>query len=179
MVLIQFTGLSGSGKTTLALNVQKLLHQKGYVVEVIDGDVYRQKFCSDLGFSKEDRYESIKRLFSIAEGFVKSNKIVLMAVINPYEYLRNELGKNDFVKLVYLDCKLENLIKRDTKGLYFKALLPDENPNKILNFTGISDVFEIPKIADLVLKTDSETVAVSQSKLYNFIIQIIENNSSN
>ena len=63
--------------------------------------------------------------------------------------------------------------------MYFKALLPDENPNKILNFTGISDVFEIPKIADLVLKTDSETVAVSQSKLYNFIIQIIENNSSN
>ena len=177
MVLIQFTGLSGSGKTTLALNVEKLLHEKGYEVEVIDGDIYRQKFCRDLCFSKEDRHESIKRLFSIGEEFVKLNKIVLLAVINPYEDLRKELSKNDFVKLVYLDCKIENLITRDPKGIYFKALLPDDNPNKIKNFTGISAVFEIPKAADLVLKTDLETIAISQSKLYNFIMQIIEKNN--
>lgn len=171
MILIQFTGLSGSGKTTLAQNVRHLLADKSYSVEIVDGDVYRKTICSDLGFSREDRYENIRRLFQVGQNFVKENTIVLMSVINPYENLRNELRTYEFVRTVYLDCSIANLIKRDPKGLYQKALLPDHDINKINNFTGISDVFEIPCHADLVLKTDLETEVFSTNKLYDFIIK--------
>jgi len=171
MILIQFTGLSGSGKTTLAQNVRHLLADKSYSVEIVDGDVYRKTICSDLGFSREDRYENIRRLFQVGQNFVKENTIVLMSVINPYENLRNELRTYEFVRTVYLDCSIANLIKRDPKGLYQKALLPDHDINKINNFTGISDVFEIPCHADLVLKTDLETEIFSTNKLYDFIIK--------
>jgi adenylylsulfate kinase len=171
MILIQFTGLSGSGKTTLAQNVRHLLADKSYSVEIVDGDVYRKTICSDLGFSREDRYENIRRLFQVGQNFVKENTIVLMSVINPYENLRNELRTYEFVRTVYLDCSIANLIKRDPKGLYQKALLPDHDINKINHFTGISDVFEIPCHADLVLKTDLETEIFSTNKLYDFIIK--------
>jgi adenylylsulfate kinase len=57
--------------------------------------------------------------------------------------------------------------------LYKKALLPDGNQDKIKNFTGISDVFEIPQKADLILKTDSESVMLSTHKLYEFIVSAI------
>ncbi|KIC00252.1 adenylylsulfate kinase [Flavobacterium sp. KMS] len=175
MILIQFTGLSGSGKTTLAENVGQLLLKKGYKVEIIDGDVYRKSLCKDLGFSKDDRCENVRRLFSVGQDFVKSEIIVLMSVINPYEDLRNEIGQYEFVKTVFLNCSIDNLIKRDPKGLYKKALLPDNDSNKISNFTGISDVFETPLKADLTLKTDSESVSVSTDKLYYFIIENIPN----
>jgi adenylylsulfate kinase len=170
MILIQFTGLSGSGKTTLAENVRYLLIENGYQVEIIDGDVYRKTICKDLGFSKEDRCENVRRLFNLGLNFISENTIVLMSVINPYENLRNELRSYEFVRTVFLDCSINNLIKRDPKGLYKKALLPDHDSNKIKKFTGISDVFEVPSRADLVLKTDFETVPFSTYKLYDFII---------
>lgn len=170
MLLIQFTGLSGSGKTTLAENVRQLLIENNYKVEIIDGDVYRKTICKDLGFSKEDRCENVRRLFNVGQHFIKENTIVLMSVINPYESIRKELRNHEFVRTVFLDCSVANLIERDPKGLYKKALLPDDNHNKIKNFTGISDVFEIPENADLTLKTDSEPVQFSTRKLYDFII---------
>ena len=170
MILIQFTGLSGSGKTTLAENVRHLLIEKGYKVEIIDGDVYRKTICNDLGFSKEDRCENVRRLFNLGRNFISEDTIVLMSVINPYENLRNELRSHEFVRTVFLDCSINNLIKRDPKGLYKKALLPDHDRNKIKNFTGISDVYEVSSRVDLVLKTDFETVPFSTHKLYDFII---------
>lgn len=173
MLLIQFTGLSGSGKTTLAENVRHLLIENNYKVEIIDGDVYRKTICKDLGFSKEDRCENVRRLFNVGRNFVEENTIVLMSVINPYEDIRNELRNHEFVRTVFLDCSVDNLIERDPKGLYKKALLPDGNQDKIKNFTGISDVFEIPKKADLILKTDSESVVLSTHKLYEFIVSAI------
>ncbi|WP_276381484.1 adenylyl-sulfate kinase [Flavobacterium sp. H4147] len=170
MILIQFTGLSGSGKTTLAQNVRQLLIENNYNAEIVDGDVYRKTICKDLGFSKEDRCENVRRLFNVGRNLISENKIVLMSVINPYENLRNELRSFEFVRTVFLDCSISNLIERDPKGLYKKALLPDDDENKIKNFTGISDVFEIPQKADLILKTDSEPVSVSTHKLYHFIV---------
>lgn len=170
MILIQFTGLSGSGKTTLAQNVRSLLIENGYKAEIVDGDVYRKTICKDLGFSKEDRCENVRRLFNVGRDFVDANTIVLMSVINPYENLRNEIRANNFVRTVFLDCAIQNLIQRDPKGLYKKALLPDHDQNKITNFTGISDVFETPVNTDLILKTDLETVSFSTHKLYHFIL---------
>jgi adenylylsulfate kinase len=170
MILIQFTGLSGSGKTTLAEHVSEMLVENGYQVKIVDGDVYRQTVCKDLGFSKDDRCENVRRLFNISQDFVQSKIIVLMSVINPYEEVRQEIGQYKFVRTVFVDCSIDNLIKRDPKGLYKKALLPDDDINKIKNFTGISAVYEIPSKADLVLKTDFEAVSVSTQKLYHFIV---------
>ncbi|MEZ0182904.1 MULTISPECIES: adenylyl-sulfate kinase [Flavobacterium] len=170
MILIQFTGLSGSGKTTLAENVRHLLVQNNYKVEIIDGDVYRKTICKDLGFSKKDRCENVRRLFDVGKKITERNIIVLMSVINPYESVRKELRQHQFVRTVFLDCSVESLIKRDPKGLYKKALLPDHDSDKIKNFTGISDVFEVPVKPDLILKTDFESETFSTNKLYHFIV---------
>ncbi|MEN2400648.1 adenylyl-sulfate kinase [Flavobacterium sp. MC2016-06] len=175
MILIQFTGLSGSGKTTLAKNVEHLLVKKGHKVEIVDGDIYRKTLCKDLGFSKDDRCENVRRLFSVGKDFVQSEVIVLMSVINPYEDLRNEISQHNFVKTVFVDCSIDNLIKRDPKGLYKQALLPDNDHNKIKNFTGISDVYEVPLKADLTLKTDLESELISTNKLYSFIMNNLSN----
>ncbi|HEY0678701.1 MAG TPA: adenylyl-sulfate kinase [Chitinophagaceae bacterium] len=171
MLLIQLTGLSGSGKSTIAAAVKELLRQHNFPVEIIDGDIYRKKLCPDLGFSKEDRHENIRRLGFVGN-LLASNKIItILAAINPYENIRKELkGYGAHVKTVWINCDLETLLKRDTKQLYKKAMLPDSHPEKISNLTGVNDPYEIPENPDLVINSDVETEQQSAAKLYNFII---------
>lgn len=176
-LFIQMTGLSGAGKTTTARLVQQRLKKKGYQVEVIDGDEYRSSLCSDLGFSKQDRNENIKRLGFVAKVLARNNVISIISAINPYEEIRKEIkNKYNDVKCVYVKCGLEELKTRDTKGLYRKALLPEGHPERIENFTGISDPFEEPENPDLIICTDTEDVEESVLKLEKFIIlNFIEN----
>jgi adenylylsulfate kinase len=98
MPIIQLTGLSGAGKTTLATKVVEQLKAKGIEAILIDGDVYRKTICKDLGFSKEDRLENIKRLGLVADEFSSLGKTVIIAAINPYEAARQELSKNMVLK---------------------------------------------------------------------------------
>jgi adenylylsulfate kinase len=96
----------------------------------------------------------------------------LVSAINPYEEVRNEtklLYGN--VKLVYLYCPIGKLIIRDTKGLYKKALLEAEHPEKINNLTGINDPFEVPANPDLYLNTDVLTIEEATDELFNLIIK--------
>ena len=88
MIFIQLTGLSGAGKTTLASNVKAMLIKLKYEAEVIDGDEYRQTLCKDLGFSKADRIENIRRLGTLAILLARNEVITIMAAINPYEPVR-------------------------------------------------------------------------------------------
>lgn len=178
MIVIQFTGLSGAGKTTLAENAAKQLQTLNHKVEIIDGDIYRQMLCQDLGFSKEDRYESIKRLYFVAKTLVKFDVIVLLAIINPYEALRQQIRQDADVRTVYINCPLQELIARDPKGLYKKALLPEDDPHKIKNFTGISDTYEIPTNPDLIIYTDKENIQDSANRLVQFILKnVAEHNA--
>lgn len=171
-LFIQMTGMSGAGKTTLARLVQQKLKKNGYQVEVIDGDEYRAGLCSDLGFSKEDRNKNIKRLGFVAKVLARNNVVSIISAINPYDEIRKELKrKHGDVSCVYIKCDLEELKIRDTKGLYRRALLPDDHPQKIQNFTGISDPFEAPDAPDLVLETDKEGIEESAKKLEKFIIK--------
>ena len=174
MLLIQLTGLSGAGKSTIAAGVKELLDKAGYASIIIDGDEYRKTLCKDLGFSKEDRFENIRRLGKLAFSFTENGTIAIIAAINPFEEIRKELKDEYGAKTVWVNCDLEELIKRDTKGLYKKALLPDNNPDKIHNLTGINDTFEEPVAADLVLNTTSEMPVESAEKLYQFILSILQ-----
>lgn len=171
-MIIQFCGLSGVGKSTLAGYTRKLLLKRGISVEIIDGDVYRSKLCKELGFSKKDRQENIRRLGFIASRFSRQGIVSIMSVINPYEETRNELVLSyPDVKTIYLDCSLENLYLRDTKGLYKRALLPNDDPNKLNNLTGVNDTFEVPEHPDLYINTGKSTIAECSAKIYEFIVQ--------
>jgi adenylylsulfate kinase len=170
-MIIQFCGLSGSGKTTLAINVKELLRQQHISVEIIDGDEYRKVLCADLGYSKEDRNQNIRRLAFVASKLAQYNIVPIICAINPYEAIRQEVRATyKDVKTVFVDCSMEVLLQRDTKGMYKKAMLPEGHPEKITNLTGVNDPFEVPAAPDLIIRSDKETVAASAQKLAEFIM---------
>lgn len=149
--VLWFTGLSGSGKSTLANAVEKELFNYGYNVMVLDGDNVRHGLCSDLGFSKEDRFENLRRTGEVAKLFTEAGVIVLAAFVSPYredrELVRSRLPHGDFYE-VYCQCDLEVCEERDPKGLYKKA-----RAGEIKNFTGVSAPYEEPIKPDMVINT--------------------------
>ena len=173
MPLFQMTGLSGAGKSSIANLLKDRLLKMNHKVEIIDGDEFRKTICADLGFSKEDRIENIKRLGFVANLLARNEIITIIAVINPYHIARNELKTLYGAKLIYVKCDIETLRKRDTKGLYKRAFLPENHPDKIHNLTGVNDTFEIPENPDLVIDTELENIEESVQKLLNFILDSI------
>lgn len=171
MPLFQMTGLSGAGKSSIANLMKSKLLAINFKVEIIDGDEFRKTLCTDLGFTKKDRIENIKRLGFVANLLARNEIITIIAAINPYNFARNELKTLYNAKLIYLKCDIETLLKRDTKGLYERAFLPENHPNKIHNLTGINDTFEIPENADLVVDTSEESLKDSLEKVFNFILE--------
>jgi adenylylsulfate kinase len=156
-----FTGLSGAGKTTLAQRIETDLRQRGLKVELLDGDVVRTNLSKGLGFSKEDRDTNIKRIGFVCKLLTRNGVIAIASAISPYrevrDYVRNDIG--DFIE-VYVKCPLEILTQRDVKGLYKKALA-----GEIANFTGVSDPYEEPLHAEVVVETDRETIDQSVTKI--------------
>lgn len=163
--ILWFTGLSGSGKTTIAHILEKKLRQNGYRVERLDGDGLRAELARDLGYSREDRFTHIDRAGWIAQLLAKHGIIVLASFITPYQGMREQLRKNlPTYTEVYVNCSLEECIRRDVKGLYRRAL-----KGEISHFTGISDPFEEPVNPDIVLCTEKETAVESATRLFNWI----------
>lgn len=176
-MIIQLCGLSGAGKTTIASNVQSRAISP---IEIIDGDDYREFLCKDLGFSKRDRCENIRRLGFVASRLSRHGVVCIISAINPFDEIRKELtAAYDLVKTVYVDCSVKELISRDTKGLYKRALLPDGHPEKITNLTGINDPFEAPVKPDLHLRTDRHSIASCTNELLAFIKQTISHRHPN
>jgi adenylylsulfate kinase len=170
-MIIQLCGLSGAGKSTLALRTQNLLTNRKIPVEIIDGDDYRSRLSQDLGFSRADRQENIRRLGFIASRFAAHGIVSIISAINPYEAIRKELAAAyPEVKTVFLDCCLEELARRDTKGLYRRALLPDGHPDKVSNLTGVNDTFEPPRNPDLHLHTGRLSVDECATRISGFIL---------
>jgi sulfate adenylyltransferase len=148
-----FTGLSGSGKSTIAnALLVKLLEMGGRRVTLLDGDVVRKNLSSELGFSKEHRDLNIQRIGYVASEITKNGGIAICSPIAPYDGTRKRVRRaieesGGFI-LVHVATPLEICEARDRKGLYAKAragLIPE--------FTGISDPYEKPDDAELVVDT--------------------------
>ncbi|MFQ5721274.1 MAG: adenylyl-sulfate kinase [Candidatus Aminicenantales bacterium] len=156
-----FTGLPCSGKSAVADRVAEMLKEKGLKVERLDGDIVRQSLTRDLGFSKQDRNENIRRVTFVAKLLTRNGVAVLTSFISPYRevraYARQEIG--NFIE-VFVKCPLEVCIKRDVKGMYEKAI-----KGEIKEFTGISDPYEEPLHPEIILETDKETLEESANKV--------------
>ncbi|MCZ6798901.1 MAG: bifunctional sulfate adenylyltransferase/adenylylsulfate kinase [Nitrospirae bacterium] len=155
---IFFTGLSGSGKSTIAnVILVKLMEMGGRPVTLLDGDIVRKHLSSELGFSKEHRDINIRRIGYVAAEISKNGGVAICAPIAPYEALRKEVRQmvetsgGGFV-LVHINTPLEVCEARDRKGLYAKA-----RAGIIQQFTGISDPYESPKMAEVVIDTTDRT----------------------
>ena len=166
--VLWFTGLSASGKTTLAKSVEAELLARGLpYIQRLDGDVVRQDLTRDLGFSKEDRDENIRRVTFVAELLSKNGVATTCSFISPYRKARaNARARcHNFIE-VYTYCPLETLIERDPRGLYAKALA-----GEITGFTGIDDPYEEPENPDIIVHTDKETVAESTELILHYLEQ--------
>ncbi|MEP6948916.1 MAG: adenylyl-sulfate kinase [Ginsengibacter sp.] len=144
MLLIQMTGLSGAGKYSIAHLAKGTLTGLGYKLELPDGDDSRRNLCYDLGFSRADRRENIRRLGFVGLMLAKHGVISILAAINPYEEVREALkNKPPLTKAVFIDCPLYITTQRDTKGLYRKALLPKEHPDHIMHYCAMLSIINI------------------------------------
>jgi adenylylsulfate kinase len=163
-----FTGLSGAGKTTLARRVEAKLRDEGYKIELLDGDIIRTNLSKGLGFSKEDRDTNIRRIGFVCDLLTRNGVIAVASAISPYRALREELSEKigNFVE-VFVSCPVEVAIDRDVKGLYKKALA-----GEIKNFTGISDPYEEPLSADIVVETDKEEIEESLTKIFDRLVTL-------
>jgi adenylylsulfate kinase len=168
------TGLSGAGKSTLAEGLLLKLKEMNIAAEVIDGDIYRKTLNRDLGFSAEDRRENILRLAKLAHEKSSQGIVAIVAAINPFEDLRVELAKKYGAKIIWVRCNLSTLITRDTKGLYHKALLPENHPDKIWNLSGVNDPYEMPVRADLIIDTSEVTIENSSQQLVTYVLSLIQ-----
>ena len=151
------TGLSGSGKSTIAnVLLVKLLEMGGRPVTLLDGDIVRKNLSSELGFSKEHRDLNIRRIGFVAREITQNGGIAVCAPIAPYDSVRKELrqsidGAGGFI-LVHTSTSLEVCEQRDRKGLYAKA-----RAGLIPTFTGVSDPYESPADAEVVIDTTNTT----------------------
>jgi adenylylsulfate kinase len=154
-------GLSASGKTTLAQMLARALVQRGYRVEVLDGDVVRTTLSKGLGFTHGDRVTNLRRIATMAQDLVRQQVVTIVAAICPYHAIREEVRGliGEYVE-VYLNCPLEVCISRDPKGLYRKALA-----GEIRHFTGIDDVFETPARPDIEVTTNAEDPEASLARI--------------
>lgn len=145
------TGLPGSGKTTLARAFHQRLRSAGHQACMLDADVLREGINGDLGFSRDDRSENVRRIAEIARLFVMEGFVAIVSSIAPYQAdrqrSRERFRAGAYVE-VFVDAPIEVCVARDPKGLYLKARL-----GTALQVTGISAPYERPERADITLKT--------------------------
>ena len=165
---VWFTGLPSSGKSTLAKVLKDEIEKKNRHVEILDGDEVRLRLSKGLGFSKEDRDENIRRISYVAKIITRCGAVAVTCAISPYKSIRQEARQEiqDFIE-VFVDCDLDECVKRDVKGLYKKAL-----SGEIKNFTGISDPYEKPDNPEITVNTSSETIEQSLKINVNGLVKL-------
>lgn len=162
------TGLSGAGKTTLAQHIRQELAARGAGCVVLDGDRFRQGLNRDLGFSREDRRESVRRIAEVAAMLVEAGLVVLVSAIAPYREDRQParalFEAGEFFE-VYVDTDLDTCARRDPKALYARV-----KAGEIQHFTGWDDPYEAPLSPDFIAHTAGRSVAESAAPLVQHVV---------
>ncbi|MFA9400159.1 MAG: adenylyl-sulfate kinase [Acidobacteriota bacterium] len=161
-----FTGLSGAGKTTISHLLAEELTARGSKLEILDGDIVRENLSKGLGFSKEDRDINIRRIAFVADLLSRNGTPVITAAISPYRSIRDEareLMGDRFIE-VYIEASVDACAERDVKGLYAKAF-----SGEIKEFTGVSDPYEAPENAEVVVNTEEHEPEESASILLAYL----------
>lgn len=165
------TGLSGSGKSTIAQKAERVLFDRGYLVQVVDGDNIRTGIGNNLGFSLEDRDENIRRIAEVSKMMVHCGIVCINSFVSPTKDIREKarsiIGVNDFFE-IYINTSLAECEQRDIKGLYAKA-----RAGQIKGFTGIDSPYEAPENPALNIETEQNTIEESVRLLVDFIIDKI------
>jgi len=165
---VWLTGLSGAGKTAIAKPLARELKARGLKIERLDGDIVRQSLTSDLGFTKADRDENIKRVTFVAKLLSRNGVGVICSFISPYRErrakTRQEIEAGGAFIEVYVHCPVEVCAERDVKGLYEQAFA-----GEIENFTGVSDPYEAPENPEIVCRTAEETVEESVARILAYL----------
>ncbi|XP_046980719.1 bifunctional 3'-phosphoadenosine 5'-phosphosulfate synthase isoform X2 [Schistocerca americana] len=166
---VWFTGLSGAGKTSIAFELEAYLISRGIPSYGLDGDNVRTGLNKDLGFSKEDREENIRRVAEVAKLFADSGVVALCSFVSPFaadrEMARKIHKESDLPFFeVFVDTPLNVCEQRDVKGLYKKA-----RQGSIKGFTGVDQAYEKPENPDLVVKTVNSSVEESTMQVVEFL----------
>jgi len=165
--ILWFTGLSGSGKSTIANAVESKLLELNKHTYLLDGDNIRMGLNKGLTFTDEDRIENIRRIGEVSKLFVNAGTIVLTAFISPFQrerdMVRNLVEEGEFIE-IFIDTPLKVCESRDPKGLYQKA-----REGKIPNFTGISSPYEVPRKAEIHIKTDKLPIDRSVNIIIDYL----------
>ena len=165
--VVWFTGFSGSGKSTIASNIEKLLSKQGVHTVLLDGDNLRLGLNSDLGFSMKERAENIRRVSEVSKLFIRSGVVVIASFISPdsdaSQKAKKVIGSSNFIE-IFCDCRLKVCENRDVKGNYKQA-----RSGNISNYTGIDSVYDVPKDADIILKTEVESVDESVEIVFKYL----------
>jgi adenylylsulfate kinase len=152
---VWFTGLPSAGKTTIARALEKRLLDEGRQVEILDGDVVRTYLTKDLGYSRADRDENIRRIGFVAHLLSRNGVIALCSVVSPYREVREEmraLHDGRFFE-VHVSTPVDVCVERDVKGLYAK-----QKAGEVTGLTGIDDPYEAPLNPELVVPTHTQTL---------------------
>jgi len=161
-------GLSGAGKSTLAVRLDRMLSARGFLSQVIDGDVVRGGLNKGLGFSVEDRTENLRRVAELSRLFVQCGVITVVSFISPTRESRlraaSIIGESDFLE-AYINAPLEVCEARDTKGLYRQA-----REGLLRDFTGIDSPFEVPGNPAVEIRTDLQDADTCTRQLFDFLL---------
>jgi adenylylsulfate kinase len=164
--VVWFTGKPNAGKTTVARALASRLSDGGRRVEILDGNELRTWLSSELGFSARDRRIHVVRVANLARLLSGHGVWCLVAVIAPYNDLREEVRRilGPSMVEVYLRCELEKLVAWDTKGLYARAIR-----GEIANFTGISDPFDEPAAPEMCFDSGREEVEPIVDQIWDWL----------
>lgn len=171
---VWLTGLPGSGKSTAAVGLSRRLASTGIPSQVLDGDVLRHGLSADLGFSKEDRSESIRRAGEVALLLASSGLVTVVGLVSPYATARDGVRRRHqehglaFME-VWLSAPLEVCEARDPKQLYARA-----RRGEVPMMTGVDDPYEPPPEAELEVPTHRLDVASTVDRIFTALLELLE-----
>jgi adenylylsulfate kinase len=162
---LYLTGFSGAGKSTLAEKTVKYLKSQGKAVQLIDGDIIRGSIGNMFGYTKEERLKASSIVRLLCKLLNDNGVITVAAVIGAYKEMReNNREQLENYHEIYLDCSIEECIRRDVKGLYKRALNGDEK-----HVIGIDEPYEVPKRPGLIIDTEKLSIEESMEMIKEFV----------